>query len=88
MTSSITEPKAQTPADRMGFSVVNAVIIALLLWVGGTLNESQVSVASLRVEITQLRVEMNRALEKSADQRDRLIKVESVVAQLQARARD
>lgn len=72
----------------MGFSVVNAVIIALLLWVGGTLNESQVSVASLRVEITQLRVEMNRALEKSADQRDRLIKVESVVAQLQARARD
>ena len=87
MTDYTSDQRASSPADRMGFSIVNAVIIALLLWVGSTLNESQVAVASLRVEITQLRVEMNRALENNTDQRDRLIQVESTVAQLKARSR-
>ena len=72
-------------ADRMGFSAVNAVVIALLLWVGSTLNESQVAVASLKVEITQLRVEMNRALDADSNQRLRLVKAENDIADLKAR---
>ena len=72
-------------ADRMGFSVVNAVVIALLLWVGSTLNESQIAVASIKVEITQLRVEMNRALDADSNQRLRLVKAENDIADLKAR---
>ena len=72
-------------ADRMGFSVVNAVVIALLLWVGSTLNKSQIEVAALKVEITHLRVEMNRSLDTASNQRQRLGNVESELAELKAR---
>lgn len=72
-------------ADRMGLSAVNAVVIALLLWVGSTLNGSQIAVASLKVEITQLRVEMNRALDADSNQRERMHKAEKDIAQIKAR---
>lgn len=72
-------------AERMGFSVVNAVVIALLLWVGSTLNKSQIEVAALKVEIAHLRVEMNRSLEADSDQRQRLVKAERDISELKAR---
>ena len=76
---------SQSPVDRMGFNAVNAVVIALLLWVGSTLNKSQIEVASLKVEISQLRVEMNRALDADSNQRQRLVKVENELANIKAR---
>ncbi len=71
--------------ERMGLSLVNAIVIALLLWVGTTLNQSQIEVASLKVEITRLRVEMNRALDADSNQSLRLAKAENDIAVLKAR---
>ncbi len=85
MTDTAVDSKVAPVMDRMGFSVVNAVVIALLLWVGSTLNQSQVEVAALKVEITRLRVEMNRALDADSNQSLRLAKAENDIAVLKAR---
>ena len=71
--------------DRMGFSLINGVIIALLLWVGSTVNQSQIEVAGLKVEIAQLHSEMNRSLDEDLTLRQRVTKIENELANLKAR---
>lgn len=48
-------------SDRMMFGIVSAITVALLLWVGATLNSNQISVGKLQVEVAGLTAQFKRS---------------------------
>jgi uncharacterized protein (DUF3084 family) len=68
--------------DKLLFGVVSAVTVALLLWVGTTLNSSQVQIGKLQVEVMQLRDEIRQATSDSREVNRRLRDLERDVATL------
>lgn len=58
--------------DRALFAIVSAITVALLLWVGATLNSNQIELSKLQVQVSQLGNEARRA---TADNREVLRRV-------------
>lgn len=48
-------------------TVASAVIAALLLWIGGTVSNNQVSLATLQADMLNLRVDIQEAADRSDD---------------------
>lgn len=69
-------------ADKVFFGIVSAVMVAMLLWVGTTLNLSQIQIGKLQVEVAQLRNEIRRAGDDSREVNRRLNSLERDVARL------
>lgn len=70
--------------DRLLFGVASSVVVALLLWVGSTLNSSQVQIGKLQVEVMQLRDDIRLAAVDGREVNSRLRVLEAEVATLKA----
>lgn len=72
-------------SDKLMFSAVSAVTVALLLWVGSTLSSNQVQLGQLQVELMRLRADFNHSADTAREFDNRLRIVESDVAAVKTR---
>lgn len=70
--------------DRFIFTAIATVLTALLLWVGGTLNNNQLALASLQVEMVNLRVDLAEIVQGSSSLRNRVVTLEKEVSAIRA----
>ncbi len=71
--------------DRVLLGVVAAIIVALLVWVGTTLNSNQIELGKLQVQVAQLGEESRRATADNREVLRRVDELEKDVAVLKAK---
>jgi septal ring factor EnvC (AmiA/AmiB activator) len=75
--------KTNIPAlERHTQTVLVFVLVAILLWVGATVQETSLEVASMRIEIRYLQERVTRPDNKFAEIEKRLDSIERKIAQL------
>ncbi len=72
-------------SDKLLFSAVSAVVVALLLWVGTTLNSNQLQITKLQVEVQQLNQTIVNASKEDREVKNRLRELELKVSTLNQR---
>lgn len=74
--------------DKLWFGVVSAITVALLIWVGSTLHQSEIKIGQLQVEVLRLRDDLRRASIDSRELSRRMSALEADVAQLKSAVDD
>lgn len=75
--------KANVPAlERHTQTVLVLVLVAILLWVGSTVQQTAIEVAAMRIEIEHLKQRITRPDNKFAEIEKRLDSIERQIAQL------
>ena len=74
--------------DRALFGIVSAITVALLLWVGATLNSNQIELSKLQVQVAQLGDESRRATADNREVLRRVGELEKDVAALKTKGRN
>ena len=74
--------------DRALFGVVSGITVALLLWVGETLNSNKIELSKRQVQVALLADELRRAIADKREVRRRVGELEKDVAALKKKGRN
>ncbi|AQS39741.1 hypothetical protein Sps_04656 [Shewanella psychrophila] len=69
--------------DQMHLSIISAITIALLFWVGTTLNGNQIELSKLQVKVAELSSELRQATSYDHEVQIRVEELEKYVAVLE-----
>ena len=74
--------------ERHAQSILVLVLVALLVWVGSTTQQTAISVAQLQIQVTQLQVEVRRPETKFVDLEKRLDQIDRSLQELKNHTHD